>query len=280
MLAASALALAACDPAVEETDDVTEDVTAIDPQLAKAVKAERRGSNAKRDEYRNPYRTLEFFQLAPDQTVIEYAPGSGWYTQILAPYLADEGQYIAVSFAPDAVDSLNQDFRDRLHEGGETFAARQSRALGIEEAKLPFYFGDSVPDSLDGKVDRVLIVRMMHNLMRWDIAESEIATLRDTLAPGGMIGVVQHRAPPDAEDEFTDGNAGYLREADVIAFFEANGFELAGSSEVNANPRDTADHEAGVWTLPPTLALGDRDRDKYKEIGESDRMTLLFSKTE
>ena len=95
-----------------------------------------------------------------------------------------------------------------------------------------------------------------------------------------MVGVVQHRAPADAADEFADGNAGYLKEADLIAFFEENGFELVSSSEINANPADTADHEAGVWTLPPTLALGDKDKAKYKEIGESDRMTLLFRKAE
>ena len=280
-LAAGALVLAACTPAVETTvvADGPQSISK-DDRLASVLADERRSVDRKRDKYRHPVETLDFFQITADQTVIEYAPGGGWYTRILAPYLSCDGQYIAVSFSPDDVATLNADFRERLHEGGRTFSATQSRALGIPEERLPFHFGDAVPDELDGTVDRVLIVHMLHNLMRWDIAESEIAALRDTLKPDGMVGVVQHRAKPDAPDEFSDGNAGYLKEADVIAFFENNGFELVASSEVNANPADTADHEAGVWTLPPTFALGDKARDKFAEIGESDRMTLLFSKAE
>lgn len=281
VLAASAFALAACDPVLDGTETTAcDDAEVADEWLKETLAHERRSDDRKRDSARNPAETLEFFQIAPDQTVIEYAPGGGWYTRILAPYLARKGQYVAVSFAPDEIASLNEDFRARLREGGETFSATQSRALGIAEERLPFHFGDAVPDSLDGQVDRVLIVRMMHNLVRWDIAASEIAALRDTLKPDGMVGVVQHRAKADAPEEFVDGNAGYLKQADVVAFFEENGFELAASSEINANPADTADHEAGVWTLPPTLALGDKDKAKYKTIGESDRMTLLFRKAE
>ncbi|AWW73611.1 methyltransferase [Erythrobacter sp. KY5] len=279
--AASVLALAACAPGEQAPSDDEPAANVIDDEvLAEVLAHERRADDAKRDEFRNPGETLAFFGLAPDQTVIEYAPGGGWYTRILAPYLAEEGQYIAVGFAPEGIDSLGADFQARVREGGENFSAEQSEALGIEAEKLPFHFGDSIPDELDGTVDTVLIIRMMHNLLRWGIAESEIAALRDTLKPGGVIGVVQHRAKPDAADEFADGNAGYLKEADLVDFFSENGFELVDSSEINANPADTADHEAGVWTLPPTYALGDQDRDKYTAIGESDRMTLLFRKAE
>lgn len=254
--------------------------TSEDGRLAQMLKHERRKDDAKRDTYRHPAETLAFFRVSPDQTVIEYAPGGGWYTRILAPYLSDYGKYVAVGFAPEGIDSLGADFQRRVREGGESFSQDQSKELGITAQKLPFHFGNAIPDELKGKVDRVLVVRMMHNLMRWGIAEAEIAALRDTLKPDGLVGVVQHRAKPDADDEFADGNAGYLRQEAVIAFFEANGFELVGTSEINANPEDPTDHEAGVWTLPPSYALGDEDKDKYKAIGESDRMTLLFRKVE
>ncbi|MHA7821010.1 MAG: class I SAM-dependent methyltransferase [Erythrobacter sp.] len=277
-----ALALAACDSSVE-TAVVVDDpsiAAAEDTHLADVLWHDRRKNDRKRDKYRHPVETLAFFQLAPDQTVIEYAPGGGWYTRVLAPYLADDGAYIAVGFAPEGVASLGKDFQTQLREGGEGFAEYQSTELGIPAEKLPFYFSDAIPERLNGTVDTVLIIRMMHNLVRWGIAESEIAALHETLKPGGLLGVVQHRAKPDSDVEFTDGNAGYLKQADIIALFESNGFELIGSSEINANSKDPTDHEAGVWTLPPSFALGDKDKDRYKEIGESDRMTLLFRKTD
>ena len=279
LAAVSALALAACAPAEEDaTNTGTTASTSDDAALAEVLAHERRADDVKRDKHRHPGKTLEFFQLASDQTVIEYAPGGGWYTRILAPYVAEEGQYIATVFAPEGIESLGADFQARVREAGESFSSEQSEALGIPAEKLPVYFGDAIPDELDGTVDRVLVIRMMHNLMRWGIAESEIAALRDTLKPDGMVGIVQHRAKPDADDDFADGNAGYLKEETVVEFFTANGFELVDSSEINANPADSTRHEKGVWTLPPTYALGDKDREKYTEIGESDRMTLLFRK--
>lgn len=275
-----ALALSACDsPTSTAVIDDPSIAQARDTHLAEVLWHDRRKNDRKRDKYRHPVETLAFFQLAPDQTVIEYAPGGGWYTRILAPYLADEGAYIAVGFAPESVSTLGEEFQAQLREGGEEFADYQSAELGIPAEKLPFYFSDAIPERLDGQVDTVLVIRMMHNLVRWGIAEDEIAAMRKALKPGGLLGVVQHRAKPDAEPEFADGNAGYLKQADVIALFERNGFELIGMSEINANPNDPTDHEAGVWTLPPSFALGDKDKDRYKAIGESDRMTLLFRKT-
>lgn len=278
--AASALALAACAPGDAGESSATGEQAQEDRKLAEVLAHERRAEDAARDEFRNPAETLGFFQLAPDQTVLEYAPGGGWYTRILAPYLAEEGGYVAVSFDPDNIESLPAEFRAQVREGGETFSATQSEALGIEAEKLPFHFGNEVPDELDGTVDRVLIIRMMHNLIRWGIAESEIAALRDTMKDDALLGVVQHRAKPDAPEDYVDGNNGYLKRDDLVAFFEANGFELVDESEINANPRDPADHESGVWTLPPTYARGDEDRETYAAIGESDRMTLLFRKAE
>ena len=224
--------------------------------------------------------TLEFFQVKPDQTVIEYAPGGGWYTRVIAPYVAGDGGYIAVGFSPDGIDSLGEGFATRVREGAESFPETQSESLGIPADDLPFYFGNDIPETLDGTVDRVLMIRMMHNLLRWGIADAEIAALRKTLKPDGLLGVVQHRAKPDAPEDYVDGNHGYLKQDELIAYFEANGFELVSTSEINANPLDTANYESGVWTLPPSFADGDKDRAKYEAIGESDRMTLLFKKVQ
>ena len=274
----AALAIAACTPATDETAPV--EASAPDTQLAEVLAHERRAEDAARDAYRNPAETLAFFQLKPDQTVIEYAPGGGWYTRILAPYLAESGSYIAVSFPPEAASSLGDDFVARIRAGAESFSVDQSASVGIPAEKVPFYFGNAIPAELNGTVDRVLMIRMMHNLKRWGIADSEIEALHAALKPGGLLGVVQHRAPADASDEFADGNRGYLREAELIAFFEGKGFELVEKSELNANPKDPTDHENGVWALPPSFAGGDEDRDAFAAIGESDRMTLLFKKAE
>lgn len=276
---AGALSLAACTPATEGADAAEEtEASAEDAKLAEVLAHERRAEDTARDAFRHPAETLAFFQVAPDQTVIEYAPGGGWYTRVLAPYLADDGRYIGVGFAPEAAAALGEQFAERVREGGETFSATQAEALGLPEESVPFYFGNAIPDDIKGTIDRVLVFRMMHNLKRWGIADSEAESWFEALAPGGLLGVVQHRAKPDAPADYVDGNNGYLKQDELIAFFESKGFELVDTSEINANPKDTADYEGGVWTLPPTFAKGEEDREKYAEIGESDRMTLLFRK--
>ncbi len=276
---ASLVALAACTPATETTEDTTEASASADA-LAGVLASELRAEDKARDEFRHPAETLAFFQVEPNHTVIEYAPGGGWYTRVLAPYVVQEGQYIGVGFAPEAAASLGEEFVERVRQGGATFSARQSESTEIPPEKLPFYFGNAIPDEVNGTVDRVLIFRMMHNLKRWGIADGEIEALFAALKPGGMLGVVQHRAKADAPDEYVDGNKGYLKQDEMVAFFEGKGFEFVEASEINANPNDPADHEDGVWTLPPSYAKGDEDRETYTEIGESDRMTLLFRKPE
>lgn len=245
---------------------------ALDAVLAADIRADDRA----RDTSRHPGETLNFFGVEADHTVIEYAPGGGWYTRVIAPYVSENGQYVAVSFGPDAVASMGEDFAARVREGAETFSVKQSESLGIAADKLPFHFGGAIPAELNGTVDRVIIPRMMHNLMRWGVADSQIEALKATLKPDGMIGIIQHRAKADAPADYTDGNKGYLKQADVIAFMEKHGFALAAESEINANPKDSADYPKGVWTLPPSFAEGDADKEKYEAIGESDRMTLLF----
>ncbi|WP_299327218.1 methyltransferase [Parasphingopyxis sp.] len=247
---------------------------ALETVLASDIRADDRA----RDQYRHPAETLEFFQTGPGDTVIEYAPGGGWYTRVLAPYLVDDGQFVGVVFNPDSIEVFDDDTRTRVREGVASWSARMAEAMGIDAAALPIHFTDEIPAALNGQVDRVLIVRMLHNMMRWGIADAEIAMLGNALVPDGMIGVVQHRAPADWADEHADGSNGYVREADIIALMERNGFELVDSSEINANPNDPADTDTGVWRLPPTFARGDENREEYAAIGESDRMTLLFRK--
>ncbi len=278
LAAASAFALSACAPDAGESgaSETAAQVNALETVLA----ADLRADDKARDAFRNPAETLAFFQVQPDHTVIEYAPGGGWYTRVLAPLVSGEGSYIAVGFPPEAGASIGEEFVARVREGGETFAARQSEALGIPAEQLPFHFGNAIPEELNGTVDRVLIFRMMHNLKRWGIDDSEITALKAALKPGGMLGVVQHRAKADATDEFADGNAGYLKQAELIAYFEGQGFELVDTSEINANPKDTTDHPNGVWSLPPSFAGGDEGREELAAIGESDRITLLFKKPE
>ncbi|MEM7666056.1 MAG: methyltransferase [Pseudomonadota bacterium] len=276
---AGVAALAACSPAAEDSAEGTETAT-TDNTLAEVLAADIRAEDKARDDFRNPAETLAFFQVEPDHTVIEYAPGGGWYTRVLAPYVQESGQYIGVGFAPEAGASLGEEFVERVRQGGATFSERQSEGTGIPAEKLPFHFGNAIPEEMNGTVDRVLVVRMMHNLKRWGIADSETEALFETLKPGGMLGVVQHRAKADAPAEYVDGNMGYLKQDELIAFFESKGFALVDTSEINANPADTADYENGVWTLPPSFAKGDEDREKFASIGESDRMTLLFKKPE
>jgi predicted methyltransferase len=245
--------------------------------LDAAVSAETRGADKARDQYRHPKETLEFFQVKPNMVVAEYAADAGWYTKILAPLTATTGKYVALGVSPSS-PALNEQRKAAMAAYPTTFPDRAAKATGIAADKINAYVTNAVPAEMKGKVDRILIFRMLHNLQRSGILGSELDAMHAVLAPGGMVGVEQHRAKADAPAEYVDGSKGYLKEADVIAMFEKHGFVLAGKSEINANPKDPANHAEGVWTLPPNYALKDVDKDKYAAIGESDRMTLLFKK--
>jgi predicted methyltransferase len=272
-------ALAACSPASEPAAETPEAKNG-GGTLREVLAADIRADDRARDQFRHPAETLEFLRVEPGMTVIEYIPGGGWYTRILAPYLAESGQYVGVSFPPETFASRGEDAVERLRQSGPGFSAKQAKALGLSPDKVPFYFSDAIPAAIKGKVDHALIIREMHNLKRWGISARELGALREALKPGGYLGVVQHRAKPDAPAAYADGSKGYLKQAEVIALIEAQGFELVEASEINANPKDSADYPGGVWTLPPSFSLGAKDRDKYAAIGESDRMTLLFRKPE
>jgi predicted methyltransferase len=227
---------------------------------------------AERDRYRHPVETLDFFELDPNDTVVELWPGGGWYTQILAPYLASGGGKLYVA-APEwgrsGIDKLK--------------AADPALYGNAEIVDFPAFDADSarVPD---GTADLVLTFRNVHNWRmgyrredKQDYSAEAFRQIYAMLKPGGVLGVVDHRLPESASDE-RETNSGYIKVSTVRRLAEAAGFRLAGTSEVNANPRDTADWPDGVWTLPPSLRLKDKDRGRYLAIGESDRMTLKFVK--
>ncbi|WP_421992949.1 class I SAM-dependent methyltransferase [Qipengyuania sp.] len=269
MLTAAAAALVAAPLAA---DDHAADLETV-------LAADLRDDDRARDQYRNPAETLAFFEVTPDMTVAEYGPGGGWYTRVLAPYLLPAGKYMAFD-----QDSDGREYRDRAQEARakgwtERFKQNVAEGLGVEADSVTAFEIDEMPEGIEGTVDRVLIFRSMHGLNIGNSADDVLKAARRMLKDDGMVGVVQHRAPEGASyDDYGARQRGYMRKQDVVAIFEANGFELASESEINANPNDPADWEGGVWTLPPVLRYGDQDRARYLAIGESDRMTLLFRK--
>lgn len=230
-----------------------------------------------RDKYRHPVETLTFFGVGPQMKVGEYAPGGEWYSRLLGLYLGQQGRLVGLYFDPTS-GAFKPETQDGIRKGAANYPADVAKFTGLPVDRFSAFTLDTVPEAEKGTYDRILVIRMMHNLMRWNIADSEIKAMRELLKPGGLLGVVQHRAKPDAPFSYADGSKGYLREADLIKLMEINGFELVRKSEINANPKDSADWPSGVWTLPPTLALKEQDKARYLAVGESDRMTLLLRK--
>lgn len=249
----------------------------MEARLDAAIAGQHRDSkNIARDRYRNPKETLLFFGLQPHMTVVEIWPGSGWYAEILAPAMRDSGRYIAAAFDPDAPDQPA--YRMRIQKAFESKLAAHPPAY--DQAQMSRL---ALPGSRDiaapGSADMVLTFRNTHSFLRAGQAEEMFGVFYDALKPGGILGVVQHRAAPGTPLEDMK-RSGYVTEDMVISLAKSAGFVFAGRSEINANPADTRDHPEGVWTLPPSLRLGDTDKDKYLAIGESDRMTLRFIKPE
>jgi predicted methyltransferase len=242
----------------------------------KAVLAgeQRQPGNAARDKYRHPRETLEFFGFQPTESVLEYAPGGGWYTELLAPALARRGKLFVTSGdpkGPPADFNTIGAYRLKLlfDTSPELYGKVETLVLDQKDPKIPF----------DGKLDLILVIRELHNLIKDGSADAWLAEFRHALKPHGVLGIEDHRALA-AADPAQSSKLGYLPEAWVIQKVEAAGFKLASKSEINANPKDTKDYPDGVWTLPPTYRLGDKDREKYQAIGESDRFTLRFVKSE
>lgn len=232
----------------------------------------RSAENRARDVYRHPLDTLLFFGIKPEMTVVEVWPGpDGWYTEILAPLLAERGKLYAAQFAPapdNAYITGNlKSFADKLAARPDIYGKVQVTALGPGSESI----------APPGSADLVVTFRNVHNWMSLDLAPQAFAAMFAALKPGGILGVVEHRGDP-AKPQDPHATTGYVNEDYAIKLIEAAGFELVARSEINANPRDTKDYQQGVWTLPPSYRLGNRDRAKYEAIGESDRFTLKFRK--
>jgi predicted methyltransferase len=235
--------------------------------LTTAIAASHRTpANVARDKYRNPAATLAFFKVKPNSKVVELWPGGGWYTEILAPYLAKQGR---LTVAPPL--GARSDSMRKFLDGNTAVYGK------VGMATFPMKEGGTAvaPNS----VDVVLTFRNVHN---WrfggvDGTQEAFNQIYAMLKPGGVLGIVDHRLP-EAMDSAKEEKSGYMKRSSIVGFAEKSGFKLDGETEINANPKDTHDWPDGVWTLPPVYRLKDVDREKYAAIGESDRMTLRFVK--
>ncbi|MFC7519839.1 class I SAM-dependent methyltransferase [Xanthomonas populi] len=259
--------------AIKPADSAT--LQAPDAALQKAIDGTWRDRvYVQRDVYRHPGQTLAFFGIKPTQTVIEITPGGGWYSEILAPYLREKGKYIAAVVDPAAVpEGRGRDSAQRGRDELEKKFAAKPELYG--KPSFVSYVPKTPSFGVDNSADLVLTFRNVHNWRMAGDAEAMFAGFYKVLKPGGMLGVVEHRAKADVA---ADDKSGYVGQAQLIAMAEAAGFKLAAKSEVNANPRDSKDYAGGVWTLPPSNSHDKADDAKYKAIGESDRMTLKFVK--
>lgn len=234
--------------------------------------AQRSEKNRARDAFRHPKETLTFFGVTKESHVVELWPGTGWYTEILAPLLRDSGKLGVTNFDPKVAQG-------EPREHALAFDAKLAAAPSVygKVEVLRIHPPDDIVLGPDASVDVVLTFRNFHNWVMGGFAKNVVAAAYKVLKPGGVFGVVEHRADPGA-DAKTSADTGYLPEQAIIDMAQAAGFKLAGKSEINANPKDDHKHEGGVWSLPPSLRKGEKDKAKYVAIGESDRMTLKFVK--
>jgi predicted methyltransferase len=235
--------------------------------------AHRSASNIGRNAWRHPVETLTFFGLNSDMTVVEIWPGGGgWYTEVLAPYLRDNGKLYAANYdgstGREYFKRNAEKFKNKLAEQPDVYDRVAITAL------MPPASMEPAPA---GSVDMVVSFRNLHNWVRDGIDGPMLKAIYDLLKPGGILGLVAHRGNPDMNG-IEWARKGYVPEAEAIRIAEAAGFTFAGRSEINANPNDTKDYADGVWTLPPSFRLGETDKATYEAIGESDRMTLKFAR--
>jgi predicted methyltransferase len=256
----------ACFGTLAATGVVAQSVTSPKDIAAAVDSPTRTPANRERDRYRHPAQTLAFFGVKPTQTVVEFLPAGGWYTEILAPLVKNRGRYVALVPTAQA---------ERTRTG---FAGKAAAYGATQIETIDFKTGaTSIPA---GSADVVLTFRNVHNLLMQDdpaVASRVFKAFYAALKPGGVLGVVDHRLPEDM-DTAREKTSGYIKRSTVVRLAQAAGFKLAGESRINANPGDTHDHPEGVWTLPPTYRLKDVDRAKYAAVGESDRFTIKFVK--
>lgn len=256
--------LLAQSPAVAEQHDAALKAAIHAPHRTPALVA--------RDSARKPYEVLRFLGIQPNQTVVEISPGRvGYWTEILAPYLAQSGHYYAAQYSPNAYDpghrEYYRDYRQKLEANPTVY-----QKVRVSEFGHGFYH-----IAPPGSADLVLTFRNVHNWMEDGYVDQAFAAFFKALKPGGILGVEEHRGRTDIPQD-PRAKSGYVRQDYAIELARKAGFEFVDSSELLANPRDTKDHPAGVWTLPPTLRLGDYQRAKYEAMGESDGFLLKFRK--
>lgn len=275
-----AFGLAACASQSGTKSQTVEAAPQVDPIAAFWEKfdqtlagSHRSPENKARDVYRHPKETLQFFGLKPGQDVVEITPGQGWYTEILGPTLLGNSSYTVAILSEEA--AAKSEYQKNARRG---LITKLSVDIGLYRGVRTYDFsGDKLEFTEANTADLVLTFRNIHNFMGQNKAEAYFKGFYDALKPGGVLGVVEHRANPGTSIEDMK-KSGYVTVEHVKQLAAQAGFEFVAESEINANPKDTKDHPNGVWTLPPTLGLKDKDREKYLAIGESDRMTLKFIK--
>ena len=303
LLSAAAAALVACSQkekteetppapaAVEEAAPVEEAAAPTSEERLDAVLAAQSDETKARYQYRHPKETLMFFGVEPGMTVVDTLPGEpGWYTPILLSYLGLEGRVIGADYSmqmwPLFKPYVDDAFLEKRKTWTETYLSAAEALRSPDAAPVSAFVYGSAPDELNGTVDVVLMIRAAHHFNRLEDGRfftEALGEIRDMLKPGGVLAVVQHRAPESASDTWANGDNGYLKQSRVVSVIEGAGFEFVGSSEVNANPKDAPTEEELVWRLPPTLATSADNpelRAQMEAIGESDRMTLKFKKPE
>jgi predicted methyltransferase len=245
---------------------------AVEQLDAVSVAGQRTAPNIARDRYRHPVQTLTFFGVRPNDTVVEIWPGGGYWTEMLAPYLYEKGRLILATAPGQQADTIVK-----------KMATNPVVYTRVQRGFFPSALGGAnrVPD---GSADKVLTFRNVHNWrmgylqeQKQDYSPAAFQEMYRMLKPGGVLGIEDHRLPESASDE-RERSSGYIKVSTVRRLAEQAGFKFDGSSEINANRRDTADWPNGVWTLPPSYTEGDKDKARYAAIGESDRMTLRFVK--
>jgi len=290
LLTAAAIALAACATETDNSSKASEAESAMaEASTLDAVLGAQSDEAKARYQYRHPKETLEFFGVEPGMTVVDTLPGDVWYAGILSDYLGDEGLVVGANFSLDHRKAIGgryatEEYQTKNANWPENWTAERNAARAEGDAPYAAFFYGSRPEEMKAVADVVLIVRAAHHLNRVDNGAFFVEALADieaVLKPDGIVGVVQHRAPEGNSDEWAIGNAGYVKQSTIITAFENAGFELVGSSEVNANPKDQPTEEDFVWRLPPSLGTSKDDealKTQMLAIGESDRMTLKFRK--